>query len=257
MTHIALQNVSVEFPIYHANARSFKKQLIRLGTGGKLLKSAGNTVTVKALDDLSFELHHGDRVGLIGHNGAGKSTLLRVLSRIYEPSSGQLAIEGKVSPLLDLMFGIEAESTGMENITTRGILLGFTLREIRERAQAIADFTGLGDYLSMPMRTYSSGMRLRLAFGVATSIAPEILILDEVLGAGDANFMDKAKARLNELIDQSSIVVLATHSNEMIAQVCNKVIWLDAGKLRFFGDVATGLAQYYAATHPDAVAAND
>lgn len=242
MTHILLNNVSIEFPIYHANARSFKKQLLRMTTGGKILNNANDSVSVKALDQISLEMKHGDRIGLIGHNGAGKSTLLRVLSRIYEPSSGYIKVDGKVSPLLDLMFGIEPESTGYENIMTRGILLGLTRKEIRKKMNQIAEFTGLGDYLSVPIRTYSEGMRLRLAFSVATSIAPEILVLDEVMNTGDSEFMERAKKRLNEIISQSSIVVLATHAMDMIENFCNKVIILKAGKIQFFGDVREGLA---------------
>lgn len=246
MTHIILKNVSIDFPIYHTNARSLKKQLINLTTGGKLLQSANKAMVVKALDTVSLEIQHGDRVGLIGHNGAGKSTLLRVLSRIYEPTAGKIKIQGRVSPLLDLMFGIEPESTGYENIITRGLLLGLTRQEINAKIPQIAEFTGLGDYLSVPIRTYSTGMRLRLAFGVATSISPEILILDEVVGTGDIDFMDRAKKRLKELIEKSSIVVLASHANDMISAICNKVILLKEGKLQFFGDVAEGIARYHA-----------
>jgi len=244
MTRIILKNVSIEFPIYHANARSLKKQLIRLSTGGKFLKTANNTIAVKALDNISLEIHHGDRVGLIGHNGAGKSTLLRVLSRIYEPSTGLIHMDGKVSPLLDLMFGIEPESTGYENIITRGVLLGLTKKQILEKIDAIAEFTGLGDYLSVPIRTYSAGMQLRLSFGVATCIAPEILILDEVVGTGDLDFMEKAKIKLNELIQKSSIVVVATHSLDMIRNVCNKVVLLKEGKIEFYGNVEEGIERY-------------
>ena len=243
-TTIVLKNVSIEFPIYHASARSFKKHFLHLTTGGKLLAGKSQAITVRALDNVSFTLQHGDRVGLIGHNGAGKSTLLRVLSRIYEPTTGSIIVKGKVSPLLDLLFGIEPEYTGYENIVTRGIMLGLTRKEICSRIDSIAEFTGLGDYLSVPTRTYSAGMQLRLAFGVATSVSPEILILDEVVGTGDLNFMEKAKIRLNELIEKSSIVVLATHSFEMIKDVCNKVILLKEGKLEFLGDVAAGIAKY-------------
>lgn len=244
MASITLNSVSVEFPIYHLNARSIKKQLLRLGTGGKLLKTADNHVSVKALDDISLQIQHGDRIGLIGHNGAGKSTLLRVLSQIYEPTCGQMQIKGKVSPLLDVMFGIDHESTGYETIKMRGILAGLTRKEIEAKTEEIAEFTGLGGYLSVPMRTYSAGMRLRLAFAVATSIAPEILILDEVVGTGDATFLEKAKERMRELITQASIVVLASHSNEIIESLCNKVLLLDAGKVKFFGGVKEGLELY-------------
>lgn len=242
MASITLKNLSIEFPIYHCNARSIKNQFFRLGTGGKLLKTAGNTVTVKALDNISLHLEHGDRVGLMGHNGAGKSTLLRVLSQIYEPTAGHLDIQGHVSPLLDIMFGIDQDSTGYENILLRGILLGLTRKQIQAKINEIGDFTGLGSYLSMPIRTYSTGMKLRLAFGVATSIAPEILVLDEVVGAGDADFMEKAQQRLRSLFDQSSIVVLASHSDEIIGNFCNKILLLDAGKIKYFGPVKEGLA---------------
>lgn len=251
MTYIKLQNVSIEFPIYHTNARSLKKQLLRLGTGGKLLQTANHSLVVKALDDISLTIQYGDRVGLIGHNGAGKSTLLRVLSRIYEPSIGKLEIEGKVSPLLDLMFGIEPEATGYENIITRGILLGLTRKEINEKTKSIAALTGLGDFLAMPTRTYSTGMQLRLAFGVAVNIAPEILVLDEVIGTGDKDFMDKAKIKLNELIQQASIVILSTHSLEMLREVCNKLIILNAGKLHFFGPIEEGIKEYLASSPND------
>lgn len=244
MASIILDKVSVEFPIYHLSARSIKKQFLRIGTGGKLSTSDSNCVTVKALDNISLHIAHGDRVGLIGHNGAGKSTLLRVLSQIYEPTSGNIHIDGRVSPLLDVMFGIDNESTGYENIIMRGILLGLTRKQIMDKMDEIAEFTGLGEYLSVPIRTYSTGMRLRLAFGVATSIAPEILVLDEVVGAGDATFIQKAKQRMQELIDQSSIVILASHSNEIINKICNKILLMEGGKVRFFGDVAEGLALY-------------
>lgn len=244
MASITLNKVSIEFPILHLDARSIKKQFIRLGTGGKLMQNAGNSVCIKALDNISFHLEHGDRVGLIGHNGAGKSTLLRVLAKIYEPTGGRINIQGKVSPLLDLMLGIDSESTGHENIVMRGILLGLTRKQIQAKIREISEFTGLGEYLSVPIRTYSSGMRLRLAFGVATSIAPEILVLDEVVGAGDAAFIDKAKHRMQELITQSSIVVLASHSNDIIASICNKVLLLEGGAVRYFGPTEKGLALY-------------
>lgn len=244
MASITLQSVGIEFPLYHLSARSIKKQFLRLGTGGTLSKNAENVVTVKALDNLNFSLNHGDRLGLIGHNGAGKSTLLRVLSQIYEPTSGQILIDGKVSPLLDIMFGIDPESTGYENITMRGILLGLSPQEIKNKMQEIAEFTGLGDYLAVPIRTYSTGMQLRLAFAVATSISPEILILDEIVGAGDNDFYQKARDRMQSLILQSSIVVIATHSIPMLQEICNKVLVLNAGKIVFFGSVDEGLKFY-------------
>lgn len=242
---IILNNVSVDFPIYSVNSRSLKKHLIRFTTGGKLNNDSDhNRIVVKALDEVSFQLEHGDRVALIGHNGAGKSTLLRVLAQIYEPTSGSIAVNGKVSTLLELMLGIDQESTGYENIVMRGLLLGLTRQEIDAKIDAIAAFTELGDYLAVPVRTYSSGMQLRLAFGVATSINPEILLMDEIVGAGDATFMDKAQKKLNEFIEQSSILVLASHDSKTVQNICNKGLVLAAGKLRYFGSVAQALDFY-------------
>lgn len=250
MASITLDSVCIDFPIYNVAARSLKKHFIRLTTGGVLSNADTRCVTVKALNNISVHLEHGDRVGLIGHNGAGKSTLLRVLAQIYEPTSGSISFEGKVSPLLNVMLGINPESTGYENIILRGLLLGLTKKEITAKIDEIAEFTELGDYLSMPIRTYSSGMQLRLAFGVATSIQPEILLLDEVVGVGDANFVAKAQKRFNELIEQSSIVVLASHSNEMIAKMCNKAILLEGGQMKFFGEVNEALERYNATRSP-------
>lgn len=232
-THIHLDSVSVEFPIYNVNARSLKKEFLRVATGGKVSSDKEHRkVLIKALDNISLKLEHGDRIGLVGHNGAGKSTLLRLLSNIYEPTSGHMKIHGRVSSLLDIMLGIEHELTGYENIVTRCTLLGLTKAEIKAKMNQIAEFTELGDFLSMPVRTYSAGMKLRLAFSVVTSIDPEILILDEVITAGDAHFMEKAKERMDQLIDKANIVVMASHSKEIIQTLCNKVITLEAGKIK-------------------------
>lgn len=244
MAMISFDSVVVEFPIYQLSARSFKKQLLRFSTGSKLQKTEDQKVIVRALDKLSFHIRDGDRVGLLGHNGAGKSTLLRTMAKIYEPIAGDIAIDGKVSPLLDMSCGINPESTGFENILIRGILLGLTRAEIKAKALDIAHFTELGGYLDIPMRTYSSGMQLRLAFGVATAIQPEILLLDEIFGAGDASFQQKAKERIYDLIDKSRVVVLSSHALPLIKTLCNKVMILHAGALQFFGDVREGLERY-------------
>lgn len=210
------------------------------------MKKTDRCVVIKALDKVSIHFQHGDRIGLIGHNGAGKSTLLRVLSKIYEPTAGHIYFDGKISPLLDVMLGINPESTGYENIIVRGMLLGLTRQEIRSKMQDIADFTELGEYLSMPIRTYSSGMQLRLAFAVATSLQPEILLLDEVVGTGDASFMARAQERLDHIIKHSSIVVLASHDDNIIRKMCNKALLLEHGKIKFFGPVDKALEIYTA-----------
>lgn len=245
MAKIDIRNVSVGFPVYNINSRSFKKQFLRVATGGAVVEDASQHVVVNALNDISLSIKDGDRVGLVGHNGSGKSTFLRLLARIYEPTSGLIRIDGKISSLLDLMHGIEAEFTGYENIVTRGTILGLTRKQIKEKTEEIADFSGLGDYLGMPLRTYSSGMMVRLAFAISTSINPEILLIDEVFGAGDADFMDKARRRMVGLLNQSSIVVMATHSDGLIKEFCNKVLLLEGGRIKFFGPTEEGIALYH------------
>ena len=246
MARIDLRSVSVKFPVYNINARSFKKSFIRLATGGTVVEDANQHIVVSALKDISLTINHGDQVGLIGHNGAGKSTFLRLLSNIYEPTEGDMRIDGNISSMLNLMNGIEGEFTGYENITMRGILMGLSSAEIKAQTQEIVDLTGLGDYLAMPTRTYSSGMMVRLAFAISASIKPEILLLDEIFSAGDANFMEKARAKMVSLLDQSSIVVMATHSDDLIKEFCNKALLLENGQIKYYGAVDKALELYHA-----------
>ncbi len=245
MASIDLNNVSVEFPVYNVNARSFKKQFLRMATGGSVVEDVKNHVIVNALEDVSLSLKEGDRVGLIGHNGSGKSTFLRLLARIYEPTSGDIKIEGNISPLLGLTHGIETEFTGKENIIVRGTVLGLTRDQIQAKVDEIAEFSGLGDYLSMPIRTYSNGMFVRLAFAISTSIKPDILLIDEVFGAGDSDFMEKARQKMVSLLEQSSIVVMASHADALIREFCNKSLLLEGGKVKFFGDTEEAFKQYH------------
>lgn len=244
MAKIEIRNVNVEFPVYNVNARSFKKRFLRLATGGRVVEDANKRVVISALKNISLNIEHGDRIGLIGHNGSGKSTFLRLLATIYEPTAGQINIDGKISPMLDLTQGIEGELTGYENITLRGTLLGLKRKEIQQKFVEIAELTGLGDYLSMPIRTYSSGMMVRLAFAISASIEPEILLIDEIFGAGDAEFMKKAQQRMVNLLDKSSIVVLATHQNNLITEFCNKALLLEGGHIKFYGDPKEALELY-------------
>ena len=246
MAHIHLRSVSVQFPIYNVTARSFKKDFLRMATGGSIAKDSQDHVVIKALDNISFSLEHGDQVGLIGHNGSGKSTLLRLLATIYEPTHGHMQINGHISAMLDIMQGVESEFTGFENIYTRGILMGLSRADILRNVDEIAELTGLGDFLHMPVRTYSSGMRVRLAFAISTSIEPEILLIDEVFGAGDAEFMSRARSKMISLLDKSSIVVLATHSDELIHEFCNKALLLNNGQVQYFGAVDEALKIYHA-----------
>lgn len=245
MARIELRNVSVDFPVYNINARSLKKNFLRLATGGNVSQDANEHIIVRSLNNISLSIQHGDRIGLIGHNGAGKSTLLKLLARIYEPTNGRFHIEGQVSPMLNLMQGIEAEFTGYENITIRGTILGLTPKQIKMQIAEIAELTGLGDYLAMPVRTYSSGMMVRLAFAISTSIKPDILLIDEVFGAGDADFMEKARNRMVSLLNESNIVVIASHADSLIKEFCNKALLLDGGTVRYFGSVEKALDIYH------------
>jgi len=188
-------------------------------------------ISVTALDGVSLDLVNGDRVGLVGHNGSGKSTLLRTLAGIYAPIRGSIRIEGRVSTVFGLGAGMEPELTGYENIVRMGMMLGASRAEAESRIADIETFSELGDFLSVPVRTYSDGMRTRLAFGVATAAHPDILLIDEVLGAGDAEFQQRAACRMADFIERSSIVVLASHSPELIQRYCNRIVHLQHGRL--------------------------
>ncbi|MEM5422978.1 ABC transporter ATP-binding protein [Paraburkholderia ferrariae] len=244
MAYIELKNVTLDLPIYDVQGRSLKKQVLRMGRRNRIAEDNHGVIVVRALDDVTLRFERGDRIGLIGHNGAGKSTLLRVMAGIYPPTGGTVSCKGKAVPLLDISLGMDENSTGMQNIRLRGLLLGMTDAEIREKQSEIAEFCELGDYLDLPIRTYSSGMRVRLAFAVSTAVDAEILLLDEVMGVGDVSFMHKAEARLADLHSRAEIVVLAMHSNSQIRKVCNKVLWMERGRVRAFGPVEEVVEQY-------------
>ena len=229
---IKADNLIVEFPVYNASHRSLKKSFIRAATGGRIASDAGGRVAIRALDEVSFEFREGDRVGIQGHNGAGKSTLLKVLAGCFEPLSGSLVTKGKIASLLDISVGFDGESTGYENVFLRGLIMGLKPKQIRERLEEIADFSELGDYMDMPLRTYSSGMVMRLAFSISTNVDADILLMDEWLGVGDAGFVEKAEKRLNDLINKTPILVLASHSEELLGKVCNKRYILNHGKIQ-------------------------
>lgn len=226
---ISAKNLVVEFPVFANAHRSLKNKLMNATTGGKLAKTAGSKVAVRALDSLNFDIAKGDRVGLVGHNGAGKTTLLRALAGAYEPTSGYLETRGRIASLLNISMGMDQDATGYENIFLRGIMMGLSPKEISQKTEEIADFSELGEYLEMPIRTYSSGMHLRLAFAVSTSVDADILVMDEWLSVGDAEFNEKASARLNQLVENASILVLATHSPELLANVCNRAFRMEHG----------------------------
>lgn len=231
MSYIGAKNLVVEFPLYSNAHRSLKSAVLHATTGGRLARSAGDRAVVRALDNLNFEIKAGDRVGLVGHNGSGKTTLLRVLAGAYEPVSGALEVRGRIASLLDISLGMDHDATGYENIFLRGIMMGLTPKEIRQKTDEIADFTELGEFLDMPVRTYSSGMQLRLAFAVSTSVEADVLIMDEWLSVGDADFNLKASQRLAKIVEKAAILVIASHAPELVAKVCNRAFRLEHGKI--------------------------
>ncbi|KID32241.1 ABC-type polysaccharide phosphate transport system, ATPase component [Prauserella sp. Am3] len=242
MVSIDVRNAYVDFPIFDAKTRSMKKRV--LGKVGGKIGSDSKVPIIEALQDVNLQLREGDRLALVGHNGAGKSTLLRLLSGIYEPTRGSARVTGKVAPVFDLGVGMDPETSGFENIIVRGLFLGKSRKEMEKRIDDIAEFTELGDYLAMPLRTYSTGMRVRLALGVVTSIDPEILILDEGLGAVDASFMNKARDRLKDLVKRSGILVFASHSDELLLELCDQAMWMDEGRVRQHGRLREVLTGY-------------
>ncbi len=245
-TELTLENVSVSFPIYHGGSRSLKKRLLFSGSGGHLASDASHRITVEAVRNVSAKFQPGDRVALVGSNGAGKTTLLRVMAGIYEPVSGTVSSRGRISPMFDMGLGIDADISGYENIRLRGLILGLTRREMDDRMQEIIEFTELGDYVDIPVRTYSSGMAARLIFAVATCFAPEILLMDEWIVAGDAAFIAKAERRIQNFFEKASILILASHSISICQRFCNKALWMHAGQIVAFGPIDEVLKAYSA-----------
>jgi lipopolysaccharide transport system ATP-binding protein len=229
--HILACDVHVDFPVYGAKSRSIKNTVLRAATGGLIARDAADHVVVRALNSVSFELNDGDRVGLVGHNGSGKSTLLRVLAGAYEPVAGTIVVQGRVASMLNISLGMDNEATGYENIFMRAVIMGFRPREVESKVEEIVAFSELGDYIDMPMRTYSSGMAMRLAFAISTCVSADILLMDEWLSVGDADFAEKARARLNSVVDRAKILVLASHDEALIRSNCNKIMRLSHGAL--------------------------
>ena len=242
-THIDVQALDLEFPLYHAQARSLKKRVLASVTG-RMGEDARHRVVVQALRKVSFSLSAGERLGLVGGNGAGKTTLLRSLAGIYEPVAGHVRVEGSINALLDQSLGMNPDLTGRENIRLRGLMQGLDHAAIARLEDDVRDFAELGDFLELPMRTYSYGMMVRLGFGLATAIRPQVLLMDEWLLAGDANFMEKARARVGDLVRSVEILVLSSHAIDIVRTWCTRVIWLDQGRVRADGDVTEVLEAY-------------
>ena len=246
MAQIALQEVGIDFPVFTSRSRGLINTVLGYASHEqKRVEAAGlSGNTVHALRGVSLELRSGDRVGIVGRNGAGKTTLLRVLSGVYEPYQGQVEIVGRVASLTELTLGMDFDASGYENIIIRSIILGKTRSEAQKLIPDIEAFTELGEYLNLPVRTYSSGMLLRLAFAVSTSITTEILLMDEMVGAGDAQFLEKAQQRLLGLMSQVSILVIASHSNPLLKNFCTKGVYLRSGCVMYVGPIDECIERY-------------
>ena len=244
MTRIQLEAVTVDFPIYDGCARSFRHTLARLAVGGAISRQRRGVVEVRALDGIDLTLEAGDRLGLIGGNGAGKTTLIRVLAGLREPTAGRIVIEGRTAALLSLGAILDGEMTGYENIARAQVLLGLPAARRAALVEDVEAFTELGDFLSLPVKTYSAGMQLRLSFALMTAQNPEILLLDEVFSAGDAGFAARAEQRMRHLCDQTAITVFAHHGMSEIRSQCNKALWLDRGRVRQFGAAESVVEAY-------------
>jgi ABC-type polysaccharide/polyol phosphate transport system ATPase subunit len=242
MAQITLTNVGVEFPIHNASSRSLQLHLFN-ALGGRLAEHK-RAVVVRALDGITVSFRDGDRIGVIGQNGAGKTTFLRVLAGVYEPTTGAVATEGRLSSFTNITLGMDPEATGLENIIFRCVFLGLSFAEARRRSGSIAEFSGLGEYLRLPVRTYSAGMFLRLAFAISTTVESDIVVMDEMVAAGDAQFLAKAQERLSAVLNRASILVMATHNAIIMRKLCNKVLWLQQGRLRQFGEFEDVYSSY-------------
>jgi ABC-type polysaccharide/polyol phosphate transport system ATPase subunit len=240
MSLIQLDDVGLRFNVRCFGRISLKEYLLQ----GFFRRSKKSTFEVQALENINLTVNEGDRLGVIGHNGAGKSTLLRLLAGIYPPTAGRRRVTGHICSLFDISLGFEPEASGWENISFRGYLQGETPRTIRSKVQPIAEFSELGDFLNMPVRYYSAGMMVRLAFSIATAIEPEILIVDEVLSAGDLAFQAKARERMRMLMSSARAVVVVSHDLPSLALLCDRVLWLDHGRARLIGPTDEVIAAY-------------
>ncbi len=246
MSKIILDKVNLHYPLYDVSANDFRLKLLKAATGGRI--ESGKDVSIHALNDITLEFNHGDRVAIVGGNGAGKSTFLRTVAGIYEPSSGQIKVEGKISTLLDITLGMNDELTGIQNIFCMSYVLGATKKQIETRMDKIIEFSELGNFVNIPVRTYSSGMRVRLAFSVISFMSSDILLIDEFFGAGDKKFIEKARKKMMELVENSSILLFVSHSKELVYEMCNKILILEKGKVKEFGDIKTLGPKYFNAT---------
>lgn len=245
MARVLLENVSVDIPVFTSETRSLRKSLLRFGGGSGRLKQESGHVVARALNHINLDLRDGDRLGLVGVNGAGKTTLLRVLAGTYPPTAGRIRSEGRVASLLDVSLGLDYELSGLQNIYLKALFHGVSRQEIDGRLEEIIDFADLGEFINLPVRTYSSGMVLRLAFSIITSMVPDIILMDEWVGVGDSHFIEKATERLENFVGRSSILVLASHSEDLIRKVCNRALLMSQGNILTDGSVENVYHQYH------------
>ena len=231
LASIVADQVRIEYPILQSTNRSLKRRFVSAATGGRIAHDARDHIVVTALNDVSLTISEGERVALVGHNGSGKTTLLRTIAGVYQPVSGMLEVRGTLSTLFDISTGFDPEATGRENVVLRGLVMGLSRAQIAERIDDVREFSGLGDYFDLPVRIFSSGMLLRLAFSVATSVQRDIVLMDEWLAVGDAEFSERAEKRLHDHLHSKSILILATHSEDLVRRVCNRRIELNHGRV--------------------------
>jgi len=242
--YIKARDLGVTFSIYNSKTRSFRNHIIS-AVGGRAHNHDGTTY-IEALNNINLDINHGDRVAILGHNGSGKSTMLKVISGVYEPTAGHIESNGDISSLTDIGMGMDPENSGHHNIIMRCIFMGMTIKEAKEKVKEIVDFSELHDYIHLPMRTYSTGMYMRLALTIATSTAPDILIMDEMIGAGDGDFIKKARKRTLDFIQKTKVMVISSHDMSIVNELCNRAIWLEKGKIIADGDVESITKEYTA-----------
>jgi ABC-type polysaccharide/polyol phosphate transport system ATPase subunit len=247
MTRVFLDNVSVDFPIYGVHQLSLRHTIARRAAGGLIQRDQRqkDRLLVRALSDVTLKLEEGDRLGLVGHNGSGKSTLLKTIAGIYEPVAGTISVRGRITPLFDMMPGLDIDDTGYENILTSGMLLGMTREYVESKIPEIEEVSELGDYLSLPVRTYSAGMTTRLGFALVTALDPDVLVMDEGFGAADLSFTERAAERMDEFIGRSRVMVLASHSDAMLQSICNKAALMKEGRILSVGSVEQIFDEYH------------
>lgn len=244
---IELMGVTLDYPVYSVRAQSLRSSVMNLAVGGRFMKDQRDIAVIRALSNIGFKVEEGDRLGLIGHNGSGKTSLLKVIAGIYEPSEGMVDVQGRITSMISMGLGMDPEASGLQNIYNVGLMRLIRRSVIKERVPSIVEFSELGAFIDMPVKTYSAGMVARLNFAIATELEADILVLDEWLGAGDASFTSKATERMNNFVAKARIVVIATHGMDLVRNLCNKVCVLDGGRMSYFGPTDEYFDQHAAA----------